>query len=337
MIRTTSSDSKVSTQANQTPRIVEIDGQKLSCPSGQSVLQCLQNANIQTSYCCQSGICHTCMLRAVDGTPNDKSQSGLSDSLKEQGYFLACICYPESDLKLSRVKPGSQQLKSVIKEIENINDSISRILVETLSPIEFRAGQNIELIRDDGLSRNYSIASIPNENNLLEFHVQHIPGGKMSTWLRKETPKGEAIYLGQPKGNCYFPENEQPEGILLIGTGSGLAPLYGILKDALLHQYQGPIELFHGSSRASGLYYVEQLNQLAKENSNFHYQPCVSRATIPLWYQTGRSNDIAFRQVRSLENWKVYLCGNAQMVSRARQQALTAGAKPENILADPFQ
>ena len=50
---------------------------------------------------CQSGVCQTCITKAVKGTPPVESQQGLKDTLAKQNYFLACICKPTEDMELS--------------------------------------------------------------------------------------------------------------------------------------------------------------------------------------------------------------------------------------------
>jgi ferredoxin-NADP reductase len=123
---------------------------------------------------------------------------------------------------------------------------------------------------------------------------------------------------------------------LLIGTGSGLAPLYGIARDALHQGHRGLIRLYHGSRAAAGLYLGDDLNHLAAAHPNFHYEPCISGASSVSGRDPVAALDRAMRDQPDLSGWRVYLCGNPQMVEAARLATFLAGAASSDILADPF-
>src|ERR1019366_6954129 len=123
---------------------------------------------------------------------------------------------------------------------------------------EYRAGQFVSLFREDGLARSYSLASLPGEG-ALELHVRKIPGGAMSGWLYSQALHSQAlhsqsldraqpgaqsgvpVWIQGPSGNCFYVPGKADEPLLLAGAGTGLAPLYGIARDALQQGHSGPI------------------------------------------------------------------------------------------------
>jgi NAD(P)H-flavin reductase len=123
---------------------------------------------------------------------------------------------------------------------------------------------------------------------------------------------------------------------MLIGTGSGLAPLYGIIRDALSQGHTGPIYLFHGSRDLNGLYLSAELRELMAHYANFNYIPCLSGDDVPAGYASGRAHDIAFAQIPNLKNWRIFLCGHPEMVRVTKRKAFLAGAAMKNIYADAF-
>src|SRR5690606_38474494 len=84
------------------------------------------------------------------------------------------------------------------------------------------------------------------------------------------------IRLRGPFGKCYYynPDNLS-FNMLLAGTGTGLAPLIGIIKSALTQGHNGDITLVHGGLRDDDIYYADELWTLAAVFNNFHYEPCV--------------------------------------------------------------
>jgi len=123
----------------------------------------------------------------------------------------------------------------------------------------------------------------------------------------------------------------------LIGTGTGLAPLFGILRDALFSGHKGDIRLYHGSRLDVGLYLKKRLFEIADQYRNFWYQPCVSSGVAPSECKSGRAADLALEDLEDLSGWSVYLCGDPGMVKDTQRKAYLAGAATRDIHSDAFE
>lgn len=66
---------------------------------GETVLDTLLRHGHSIANLCRGGACHSCLLRA-DGPIPAEAQRGLTAALVAQGYFLACSCVPEGDLRI---------------------------------------------------------------------------------------------------------------------------------------------------------------------------------------------------------------------------------------------
>jgi NAD(P)H-flavin reductase len=157
----------------------------------------------------------------------------------------------------------------------------------------------------------------------------------MSAWIHESLGVGDTIDVSGPYGNCFYLPDSPTQGLLLIGTGAGLAPLWGIVSDALAQGHTGPIRLYHGSWKPEGLYLVDALQRLAAAHPNFTYVPCVDADALPD-YRVGRADQVAHTDLPELKGWRVYLCGHPDMVKSARKRAFLAGASMQEIYADPF-
>lgn len=316
--------------------VVTFDNKHYELNNGESVLEGLQRHGVSIPSSCHSGVCQTCMLLAVKGTVPAEGQKDLKPTLQQQNYFLACICKPTVDIEISL--PGDEVRQPIITRViekQSLSADIFRLRLSFEEPFDYYPGQFIRLHRDDGLVRSYSLASIT-QDNLLELHVRHLPDGQMTGWLKNEVDVGDNLKIEGPSGNCfYLPGNEQ-QSLLMIGTGTGLAPLYGILRDALQKGHKGPIYLYHGSHQPDGLYLVKELQDLANQHSNCHYIPCLSSESCSEGYEKGRANEVALAQHPSLKDWKIYLCGHPDMVANTKRNAFLAGASLANIYSDPF-
>lgn len=300
----------------------------------ETVLEGLERAGAAVASSCRSGVCHSCVMRAAEGAPSPESQRGLSAPLVAQGYFLSCLCKPAGDLEVVRGTGAAARTEGEITAIDLLNPSILGVRVRPETPFDFLPGQFLNFERD-GVVRSYSIASLPGEA-LLDFHVGVLPGGEMSGWLHGEAQPGDAITLSGPHGSCcYTPERlEQP--LLLAGTGTGLAPLYGILRAACAGGHTGPIHLFHGGLTQERLYLAEELRALSEAHPNASYTPCVLEGPAAPGVVQGAIGDCIASALPSLKGFRVFLCGDPELVKQLHRQTFLAGAGLREIFADAF-
>jgi len=314
---------------------VKYGGQSYECGE-QSVLDCLTAQGVHIPSGCRSGICHSCLMCAVDGAVPEKAKAGLKPTLAEQNYFLACACYPQQDIEVVLPNAAMGKLQAQVTSIEHLNADILGIRIKPSRPFEYKAGQFINLCKDEYTVRSYSLASVPELEDELFLNVRRVPNGLMTNWIFGDLKAGDTITISEAEGDCFYVTGNPEQNILLIGSGSGLAPLYGILRDALRKGHSGKISLYHGCYDTAGFYLVEELRKLAQAHPNFSYVPCVSEGEAPEGYALGMVLDIALIDNPDLTGWRVFLCGNPNMVKAAQQKTFFAGASMQDIFADPF-
>jgi len=277
------------------------------------------------------------MLKCTKGHIPQEAQNGIKDTLVNDGYFLACACTPSEDLYISLPDESALFSKATVLEKNRLAPHIYQILLDPVTPLYYHAGQFINLHRQDGLSRSYSLASHPQQDRVLEIHVGRHSQGHMSNWIFDEFKEGDCIDIQGPNGGCYYLANKQEMPLLLIGTGTGLAPLVGILKDALYSKHVGDIYLYHGSRLVDGQYLKSMLRSMEKEYQRFHYTPCISGDVMDNDSVAGRACNTAFKEHTDLEGCRVYLCGDPSMVHSAKKRAYLAGAALSDIYTDPYE
>ena len=315
---------------------VRYQNQTLELAPDQTVLDALLEQGIEVPFSCRNGVCQTCLMRATEGNPPEESQKDLSPALKLRNHFMACACRPTEDLTVSLPAEGEATLTAVVSHLEPLNADILRVDLMVDAPFDYRAGQFLTLFKDDSLGRSYSLGSVPELDDHLELHVRRLPDGRVSGWVHDELCLGQEVRVRGPGGHCFYLPGQAEQPLLLIGTGSGLAPLYGILRDALQQGHTGPIRLYHGSRSAEGLYLQGKLREMAGQHANLEYVPCLSGADIPDDHTPGRADDVALTGNPDLKGWRVYLCGHPDMVQQAQMRAYLAGASLQEIHADAF-
>ena len=315
---------------------ITIGESKFSCQPDETVLDALLRENIQIPNGCRQGVCQSCLMRSLDKSPPVSAQAGLKDTLQKQNYFLACLCHPEQDMTVALPNQQGASIEAHVVEKQMLTPDIVRLVLGYNTEFNFFAGQFVNLKRPDGLTRSYSIANIPQHENILEFHIRRLPNGQFSTWVQDELNTGDTLTISEAQGTCHYLPGRAEQPLMLVGTGSGLAPLYGIITDALVQGHTGPIHLFHGSRDLNGLYFIDEMRELTKEFDNFYYTPCLSGEDVTADYVKGRAHDIALSFAQTLSGWRVYLCGHPEMVNQTKKMAYLKGASMNDIYADAF-
>lgn len=315
---------------------IQFNNKRLTSEPGKTVLDTLLDNGIDIPFSCRQGSCQSCMVRSLDTTPPAKSQEGLKETLKAQNYFLACQCRPETDMNVVPAGETELSISASVEQLNLLNPETLQLRLKHHSSFTYRPGQFVRVKRHDGLFRNYSIANLPDEENLLEFHIRKLPNGSFSEWAHSELEVGNELTLEGPLGNCFYLSGNPEQPLLMVCTGTGLAPMAGILHDALDKGHCGPIHLFHGSRELSGLYWIDEMRELADKHANFNYFPCLSGESNPEGFHQGRAHQQALELIPNLAGWRLFLCGHPEMVNETRKKAFLAGASLQDIHADPF-
>jgi NAD(P)H-flavin reductase/ferredoxin len=313
---------------------IVFEGKTIELLPGETVLGGIERGGGEVPFFCRRGVCQACVLRATKGSVPPLSQKGLREAHRRQAFFLSCVCQPSEDLEVERCGI-SELVASRIESVEPLGADVLRVQLAVPQGFTYAAGQYIQLEREDGLMRPYSIASLPGDR--IELHVARLPGGAMSGWLPGAV--GEPIGIRGPFGECsYVAEPDRP--LLLAGTGTGLAPLLGVVRAALAAGHRAPIRLYHGSPARAGLYLWHELAELAAQSELLSVVGSVlsgdasaaGRSTIvntPI-DQLVLGSGVAWRDQR------VYLCGHPDLVQKLQKKIYIAGAPLERIHADPF-
>ncbi len=313
---------------------IEFEGRAFALVPNETVLDALLRHGINAAHSCKAGSCGSCMLRATSGQIPPAAQTGLKETWKAQGYFLACACRPETNLTVTGVGSDAQ-IKATIASLELLSQDVIRVRLRPESSIEFRAGQYITLLREDGLARSYSIASLPHEGEM-ELHVRMIPNGRMSAWLSREAKPGDRVTLLGPNGECFYVAGRPEQPLILVGTGTGLAPLYGILRDALQQGHSGPIHLFHGALQKGGLYLVDELRRIAGNDAHIDYTRAVLNGDAEEGLAVGAIDQVILARYPKLAGWRAYVCGDPAMVQGLKKKLFLSGIASRDIHSDAF-
>ncbi|QDU69967.1 FAD-binding oxidoreductase [Engelhardtia mirabilis] len=313
------------------PGQIEVEGQRIELEQGETVLQGLERAGLDVASGCRAGTCTKCLLQAQDAPP-PASQRGLRPTLTAQNFFLACQARPTGLLRL-RGSRGPEPVRARVASIDHLTEDVARLRLTPDERFDYRPGQYLDVLHPGGESRSYSIASLPSDG-WLELHVRRIPGGQVSGWLHELAVDAELAVRG-PFGQCFHVADDDQRKLLLVGAGTGLAPLVGIARDALEQGHRGPIDLVHGGLEPNRLYLRDDLDRLARESPQLRVHHCVLRGATAREHE-GPLDQVAIRLAGALAGARAFLCGDGEIVHLLRRSLFLAGLPSGEILADPF-
>lgn len=201
---------------------ITFDDKRIELDKGQTVLSALLDNGYEIPNSCRAGACQSCMMQAVDGQPPEKSQTGLKDTLKAQGYFLACSCEPSSPLQIVSANAADTRIKTTVFEHDIISDGILRLRIKPQKNFNYHSGQFINIWKNNTVARSYSLASVNDIDDYLELHIRRIENGMVSSWLHDEIAVGDNLEIQAATGECFYIPGNPEQKILLAGTGTGL-------------------------------------------------------------------------------------------------------------------
>ncbi len=318
---------------------------KLHVADGQSILDAALRANAWMPHSCTQGTCGTCKLKVLCGEVDHGAspEYTLTTAERADGLALGCMATPKSDLiveTLGVVDDGVphhplRDYTATVTELVDVAANTRRLVIELDDDLAFNAGQYCELlIPGTTVGRQYSMASPPRDARRLEFHVKLTPGGLATDgWIFSSLSVGDAISLRGPLGQFNL-VHEQTEPAILIGGGTGLAPLKSIVRHALEHALVPELFLYHGGRRREDLYDVEYFTELSQQHNNFHYRPALSEEE---WAgATGMVTDVVVADFTSCKGMSAYLCGPPAMVEAAVKSLKRRRMAPRKIFREEF-
>jgi ring-1,2-phenylacetyl-CoA epoxidase subunit PaaE len=238
-------------------------------------------------------------------------------------------------------KPGSEDaviyhpLK--IASIKNENDEAYSICFENF-PYAFRnykAGQHVTIkieIDNEFYYRTFSLSSSPVTDKYLRLTIRKINDGLVTNYMINHLKNDDYLSVGVPKGNFFIEPNPVKERkIFLFAAGSGITPLYSMLRTILHDEPNSKLFLFYANRNNSSSIFLNELNILADNNrSRFflltHFSEVDGQATK--------------NQIAALSNFRLadeyYLCGPAGFMDMVKSSLTELGVEKSKIKSEAF-
>ncbi|MFH2085444.1 MAG: FAD-binding oxidoreductase [bacterium] len=236
------------------------------------------------------------------------------------------------------VKPQKYLVRLSDKYYLTDNQRFLYLKFELVQPNEmmFQAGQYTSIkINEQGERRSYSIASMPDETHGFHLLAEVVDGGRGSDFL-KRIEVGAEMEILAPMGR--FVVTGREEKLLFVGTGTGIVPLWSMINDLLINKHETKqIRLHWGMRSEEDLFFVDNLERLVEEHSNFVFDIVLSKPTDEWELCSGHVQDCLTRDFpEGMGGWEAYVCGRKEVTMEIVDKLEAMGIAKENIHNEKF-
>ncbi|MCE0777918.1 NAD(P)H dependent flavin oxidoreductase family protein [Pseudomonas sp. NMI542_15] len=309
-------------------------------PSGKTfetrqelLLDAMLASGLPVPFSCRRGACGSCKVKVVSGRYQAKQRDADTPAPSyplAADEMLLCQSHACSDMRLEipgwSLDAPSLAFHAQVHSKRKLSADIVELVLQPAQPLEVRAGQYVRFRLDNGDSRCFSIANLPaQDQGQLVFHIRKVSGGVFTEGLLPTLQAGAVLKLEGPVGACTW-QHEDQRPLVLFATGTGYAGIKPLLLTAMAHAAE--VTLYWGGSSTADFYDRAFLEQASLEYPHFRWHPVLSAEA--------RVQQVALGQAHRWADTQVYACGNATMISQAREQCLAAGVPPHRFVAEAF-
>jgi Na+-transporting NADH:ubiquinone oxidoreductase subunit F len=334
--------------ANYGDCLIEINNKKkLTVKGGNSLLNSLSENDIFIpSACGGRGTCGLCKLQVSEGggplLPTEKPY--LTAEEISQNYRLSCQVKVKTDISISIPEElfSIRKFKGVMEKMIDYTYDTKGVIIKLIEPksIDFKAGQYIQLQSKkypkakQVVSRAYSMANSPENNDHVELIIRRVPEGIMTTFIHDYCRKDDQLTLTGPYGDFYIRDSDAD--MIFVAGGSGMAPFKGIMEELCRKECQRHILFFFGARTTKDLFLTAEMKEYEKKMAAFSYHPVISQPEAsPDWKGlTGYIPPLLEKYVRDPAKTEGYLCGSPALLAATEKKMREIGI--DKIFYDSF-
>lgn len=161
------------------------------------------------------------------------------------------------------------KVTQVIQETRQASSYVFEVPEDLKTLFQYRAGQFLTVrILDQGrlLKRCYSFSSAPGIDAAMTVTIKHIPGGRVSGFFKRSVHEGDVLMVLPPAGGfVHTPQTDMPKHYVLFAAGSGITPIYSILKSVLSSEPDSRVTLVYGNHDEESIIFKKELDEMARQ------------------------------------------------------------------------
>ncbi|QHS09283.1 2Fe-2S iron-sulfur cluster-binding protein [Sinimarinibacterium sp. NLF-5-8] len=315
--------------------------QQFAARADETLLAAGLRQDLLLPHGCQSGRCGSCRARLISGVIEGESPA-LSEAERKAGFLLMCQTRARSDVRLDVLLPPSEALRprQLPCRLQSKRWLAHDVLALTLklprgTPFAYLPGQYIDLLLADGQRRSFSIANAAN-GETLTLQLRITPQGRFAQFAVHELAERSILRFEGPLGAFYLRQDARAP-MLMVGGGTGIAPLRAMLEQLIHQQNTQPVALYWGVRAQRDAYLHDELQQWAQQHAWLTYQPVLSQADDDWQGRRGWVHLAVLADQPDLRAHRAYLAGPPLMIHAAKRDFAAAGLASERLHYDAFE
>ncbi|MBD2752071.1 2Fe-2S iron-sulfur cluster-binding protein [Spirosoma validum] len=240
-------------------------------------------------------------------------------------------------LRIVRIQPESSDANSYFLEPTNGQS------------VTYRAGQFLTLILSHNgheVRRSYSLSSAPGE--ILRLTIKRVQNGEISRYLHDTLRVGNVLTSLHPAGRFTLDENQAGD-VVLLGAGSGITPLFALLKQSLYEEPTRHVTLLYSNPNERSIIFRQELDALQSQfPDRFRLLYLLSNASDEWNGLRGRLNNVMLERLlpdligaSNPETLRFYVCGPGDYMRMVQFTLVFSGfqlnqIRRENFVVEPI-
>ncbi len=307
-----------------------------------TILEAALDSGVPFPHGCRTGECGTCKCLLLSGEVGMRNydKQVLPDLEKSAGFVLACRAKPRSDVHVSwmggtvSVELPVRRLHARVTNIEQVTPVIKRLYLRPEQPLQFAAGQFARLKFAGLPPRAYSFANTPGDE-VLEFHIRLVPGGRISEHIDTALQVGDEVEVEGPYGSAHLRPDDEGSLVLVAGS-SGLAPAKSIIRTALRNQPDRSVHLYFGVRDEVHIYDENEFKVLISRYRNLRVDTVLSEPEGETARRTGSLAQVVSDDLERHRGAQFYVAGPPEMVDAVSKTLTDCGIGRDQVHSDPF-
>lgn len=306
---------------------ISIGEETFRARSGQVLLDAALVQGVEMPHDCRAGRCGSCLTRVRAGIT-------MGGQTRQPGMIHACQAMVFSDLELElEPLPPVVSTRGKVVRITEMAEDIVEVVIEPSSTLDLLRGQYCRFRFRGYPDRPFSpTASMlaTGDGDLIHLHIKRVRGGRVTPHLGGAIKAGHSVVVDGPRGHAFLRPGASNR-LVLVGSGTGFAPIWAVAAAALHENAERPVVLI-AASRKLAAFYMSPALDLATRYPNVTAIACVEELTRP---HGDISNGRTIDHVPALRpDDTVYAAGAPGLVEAVGTAAEAAGAA---FYADPFE
>ncbi len=240
-------------------------------------------------------------------------------------------------------KSDDRYVRLKLKDVKPVAKDAVNLVFEQ-APFNYKSGQFLTILSEINgrkVQRAYSLCTSPYLDQYPAVTVKRVINGQMSNHINDNFEIGQEIVLMRPAGNFTTDYDKDSERhIVLFGGGSGITPLYSIIRSLLNQEPKSKATLIYGNRSEEYVIFGQELKRLAQEYENFQLVQILEEAQNGSADYIGRPDASMIgeilNQIETDSNTEYFICGPEGMMSVVKSTLKEKGISDEKVRLESF-